>query len=101
MSSESRRNPRFVCAWAAVIDGPRGALRGTCTNISLGGAYVSGPSLPIGATCTMTIELGARGTLRLTAQVRHQSPAGMGVQFTRFEPGQVDVLQQLIASLPR
>jgi hypothetical protein len=64
MSSESRRNPRFVCAWAAVI-------------------------------------VGARGTLRLTAQVRHQSPAGMGVQFTRFEPGQVDVLQQLIASLPR
>jgi hypothetical protein len=101
MSSEARRDPRFTCAFAAVVDGPRGALRGTCTNVSLGGVYFAGPSLPIGSTCLMTIDLGPRGTLRLTAEVRHQSAAGMGLQFTRFEPGHAERLQQLIASLPR
>ncbi|MDX2008869.1 MAG: PilZ domain-containing protein [Myxococcaceae bacterium] len=101
MSQESRRNPRFVCQFSGVVAGPRGALRGTCTNVSLGGLYFHGPTLPVGASTTLTIDVGARGSLRVQVEVRHQSASGMGVQFTRFEPGQLEVLQQVIAGLAR
>jgi hypothetical protein len=102
-SSEARRNPRFRCSFPAVVDGPRGALRGTCTNVSLGGLYVAGPVLPVGTNATVTIDLGAKGKLKFQAEVRHQSatPPGLGLQFTRFEPGQAEGLQALIAWLPK
>ncbi|MCU0699808.1 MAG: PilZ domain-containing protein [Myxococcaceae bacterium] len=101
MSSESRRNPRHACQFSAAAAGPRGALRGRCTNLSLGGLYFEGPTLPVGASTTLTVDVGARGTLRVQAQVRHQSTSGMGVQFTRFEPGQLELLQQVLAGLAR
>jgi hypothetical protein len=101
MLSDSRRNPRYRCALPAVVDGPRGALRGTCTNVSLEGLFFEGPSLAVGVTVSLTLDLGHRGKLRVQAQVRNQLPGGMGVQFTRFEPGQAEALQQLIVSLPK
>jgi hypothetical protein len=41
------------------------------------------------------------GRFQALAEVRHHAPGrrGMGVQFMRLEPGQVEVLQRILASL--
>jgi c-di-GMP-binding flagellar brake protein YcgR len=69
----------------------------------LGGLFFDGPELPLGNMVTVTVDLGARGMIKLLAQVRHHSVTrrGMGLQFTRLDPVHVDTLQRLIAQLTR
>lgn len=73
-------------------------MRADCTNISLGGAFLNGAQLPVGSLTTVTIEVPGSTALTISAQVRHHSvsPRGMGVQFFRLEPAQVEVLQKLV-----
>jgi len=101
--AELRRDPRLRCALVAVFEGPRGAVRGTCTNVSVGGLFFEGNQLPVGSNADVTLELPHGGRLRLHCQIRHHAttPKGMGAQFTRFEPGQVEVLQRLLETLTR
>ncbi len=101
--SESRREVRLPCSFPAALEGPRGALRGFCKNISIGGLFFEGHELPLGKMVNVTVDLGARGRLKSLAQVRHHSvtPKGMGLQFTRLDPADVDTLQRLIAQLTR
>ena len=101
--SELRRDPRFRCSLPAVFEGPRGAVRGQCTNVSVGGLFFEGNQLPIGTNADVTIEVPQVGTLKLHCQIRHHSvtPKGMGVQFTRFEPGQGELLQRFLATVAR
>ena len=88
--NDLRSNPRHACAFPAVFEGPRGAVRGTCTNLSVGGLFFEGAQLAIGSNVSVTLDLGALGKLKLSCQVRHHvlSPKGMGAQFSRFDPGQ-------------
>jgi len=100
--NDVRSNPRHPCAFPAVFEGPRGAVRGTCTNVSIGGLFFEGPQLAIGSNLSVMIDFGVHGKLKLSCQVRHHAvtPKGMGAQFSRFDPGQLDVLQKVLASFP-
>lgn len=84
--SENRKNPRFACTVSAVLEGPRGVVRGTCRGISVGGLFFIGAALPIGRSFELKVELPA-GRINVMAEVRyhHAYPegAGMGLKFTR------------------
>lgn len=101
--NDVRSNPRHTCSFPAVFEGPRGAVRGTCTNLSVGGLFFEGAQLPVGSNVSVTLDLGPLGKLKLSCQVRHHAvtPKGMGAQFSRFDPGQVEVLQKVLASFPK
>jgi hypothetical protein len=75
-------------------------VRGVCTNVSLGGLFLVGMQLPLRSMTRVTVDHPTIG--RFTAHVevmRHSlTPKGMGVQFTRLEPSQIEVLQRLIAA---
>jgi hypothetical protein len=76
-------------------------VRGTCTNLSPGGLFLEGAQLPVGAMITAFLDHPALGHFKALAEVRHHcaSPRGMGVQFTRLEPGQVALLQRILGTL--
>ena len=94
---QSRREPRIPVAFTASCESARRRVRGACTNLSLGGAFLDGVQLPVGFHTTVTIEVLGRGELKAAAEVRrHQvSPRGMGVQFARLDLEQVTHLQLL------
>jgi hypothetical protein len=97
--AEKRRHPRAPCSIPAAADGPRGPVRGTCTNLSLGGAFIEGVTLSVGAPTRVTFSLPGGVELVLDAQVRRQSatPRGIGVEFMRLDPQKVALLEQLVA----
>lgn len=99
MSVEKRQHPRSTCSLPAAADGPRGPVRGTCTNLSLSGAFLEGMQLSMGASTRVTLAVPGVGEVVLEAQVkRHSSsPRGMGVEFMRLDPQKVALLQQLVA----
>lgn len=99
--TDVRRNPRFACSFPAVFHGPRGAVRGTCTNLSLGGLYFQGNSLAVGSNAEVTLDLQSLGKLKLHCEIRHHGSHGMGVQFTRFEPDQAELLQRVLVMLQK
>jgi hypothetical protein len=74
-------------------------VRGTCTNISLGGAFLEGIQLSLGALTRVTLAVPGVGEVVLEAQVKRHStsPRGMGVEFMRLDPQSVALLQQLVA----
>ena len=100
MKTDMRASPRLRCELRATADGPRGPLRGVCTNVSLSGLFLEGIQLPLRSMTRITVEHPTIG--RFCAQVeimRHSvTPKGMGVQFTRLEPSQIEVLQKLITA---
>jgi len=86
---------------SAFAEGPRGPVRGVCTNISLGGLFLEGTQqLPVKAMTTVTVEHPTLGKFSAQAEVMHHAftPKGMGLKFMRLEPTQLAVLQKLIAS---
>jgi hypothetical protein len=94
---ERRQFPRFPCSFVAFIEGPRGPMRGTCVDLSLGGAFIDGVLLNQDAPTTVTIEFpGVK--FAVSAQVRRvsTSPKGVGLQFTRLEPQHVATLQRFV-----
>lgn len=101
-SAEHRSHDRAPCRIPGGAEGPRGPVRGACTNLSPGGLFLEGVQLPVGAMITVFLDHPTLGQFRALAEVRHHgaTPRGMGVQFTRLEPGQVGLLQRLLAALP-
>jgi hypothetical protein len=96
MSDEDRRVfPRFACRFPAAADGPRGPIRGTCTDLSMGGLFLEGVTLGANALTQVTIDFPT-GKAVFQAQVRRVSmaPKGIGLQFTRLETQQLAVLQK-------
>ena len=85
-----------MCSFACAVEGPRGPVRGTCSNLSIGGLFFSGGQLPMGTATTVTVDFLIKGKLVLQAAVRHHSPAGMGMEFTRLEQGQLTLLAKVI-----
>lgn len=96
MSAEDRRQfPRFACRYPASADGPRGPMRGTCSDLSMGGLFLEGVVLNPSSLASVTIEFPS-GRLTFQAQVRRVTtqPPGSGLQFTRLESHQLAVLQR-------
>ncbi|HZA49499.1 MAG TPA: PilZ domain-containing protein [Myxococcaceae bacterium] len=85
---QNRRNVRVVCGAPAKLEGPRGPVKGTCRNLSIGGLFFIGGSLPIGQTVEITIELPDAGRIQAVGEIRyhHDYPEGpgMGIRFTRL-----------------
>ena len=80
----------------------RGTVRGVCENISLGGMFVVGPTLPVGATVEWTVELPApHGPVKVIGEVRFvRAASGIGVRFTRLSSDDIAKLQRFIATAP-
>lgn len=96
MGFEDRRQfPRFPCRFTAWVEGPRGPMKGACTDLSMGGAFIEGvTSVHKDAVVTLSIEFAPGVQAVLHAQVRRVDPAhGVGVQFIRLEPQAVSMLQ--------
>lgn len=74
-------------------------MRGSCTNLSMGGAFLEGVQLSLGASTRVTLTVPGTGEVVFDAQVRRHSsaPRGMGVEFMRLDPQKVALLQQLVA----
>lgn len=72
-------------------------MRGTCTDLSLGGAFIDGVLLNQDAPTTVTIEFPG-ASLVVQAIVRRAStqPRGVGLQFSRLEPQHVATLQRFV-----
>lgn len=99
--ADQRTEPRFVCGAPTRGMGPRGTVRGTCDNISLGGMFVAGPSLPMGATIEWTVELPAPfGPVKALSEVRFVRAGGVGVRFSRLSPDDIRTIQRFIATAP-
>ena len=82
---ENRRTPRVPCRAPVSVEGPRGPMRGVCRDISLGGLFFLGPTLPVGRTCEVTIELSPGTRAVAQAECRFVSDGtGMGLSFARI-----------------
>jgi hypothetical protein len=101
MAADARHDPRLPCSFPASADGPRGKVRGTCTNLSQGGLFLEGVQLALGSSTVVHVDLGGFGALSIPAQVRHHqlTPRGMGVQFLRLEQPQAEKLKAVLARL--
>jgi hypothetical protein len=101
MSLENRTHARAACSFPGGAEGPRGPVRGTCSNLSVGGLFLEGVQLPVGSMVTVFVDHPTQGRFQALAEVRHHAPdrRGMGVRFTRLEPDQVELLKRLLASL--
>ena len=99
MSLDERRQfPRIACRFPASAEGPRGPVRGTCADLSMGGLFLEGAVLNSGSLTSVTIEFPS-GALSFQAQVRRVStqPRGSGLQVTRLESQQLAVLEKYAA----
>ena len=97
MGMEDRRqHPRFECRYPASAYGPRGPVRGTCTNLSVGGLFLEGVVISTEAVVAVVTVEFPDGALSFHAQVRRVSnyPRGTGFQFLRLEPQHVAALQK-------
>jgi len=99
---EQRKNPRHPCQFPAAVDGPRGPVRGTCTNLSLGGLFLSGIHDQLGHTTMVSVDFGAQQQLSVVGLVGRAStnPPGIGVLFERLEQAQLELLKKIIGTLP-
>ena len=62
-----------------------GETGGMMVNLSLGGAYIEGPAVPLGSEIEVEFALFDRYTLHAKAVVRHFSlNTGMGVEFKQL-----------------
>ncbi len=97
--TDQRTEPRYVCGAPAKGKGPRGVVRGTCENISLGGMFVACAALPVGANLEWTVDLPAPiGPVQVVGEVRFvRAASGVGVRFTRLTPNDITKLRTFIA----
>jgi hypothetical protein len=97
---ERRQFPRFPCRFPASAEGPRGPVRGHCTDLSVGGLFIEGITLSKDSLTTVKIEFPS-GPVSFQAQVRRvitEGNKGTGLQFMRLEPQQLVVLQRFAKS---
>ncbi len=101
-SQERRRHVRFPCAGVAQVweGGNQYAVTGRLNEISMGGCYVEMMS-PMRARTAVRLELEIDGhSVRLEAVVRTSQPAfGMGLEFTRVAPPELEKLHRVVAVL--
>ncbi len=88
----NRRNVRVFCGAPAKLEGPRGPVRGICRNLSGGGLFFVGGTVPVGRSVELEITL-PEGKVTATGEVRYlhdyDEGPGMGIRFVRI--GQEDL----------
>lgn len=85
----NRHNGRLFCGVPARFDGPRGPVRGSCRNLSVGGLFFLGGTAPVGRSVELQIELPDGPPIRATGEVRYHHDygsegQGMGIRFVRI-----------------
>jgi uncharacterized protein (TIGR02266 family) len=100
---DQRREPRFRCDAPARAEGPRGPVRGVCKNISVGGMFFSGTSMPVGTSVEWVIDLPNKlGRVRAVGEVRYlqsgEGGPGMGVRFTRLSQEDLERIKRFVAT---
>jgi uncharacterized protein (TIGR02266 family) len=100
VTSNRRKNPRVPCVCEVKVLGPRGSVRGTTKNISVGGVYVASKDLlPIGTSCEADITFQGQ-KMRALVEVRHHQrlddQPGMGLKFVRLEPSMLAAVQKFV-----
>lgn len=97
--TNSRKTPRVACGVPARAEGPRGPLRGQCTSLSRAGMFFTGPTVPIGSSVEVDVDLPGRG-IHAFGEVRYHvsrpGSAGMGIRFTRLAQADLEHLGQYI-----
>ena len=96
----NRRNVRVFCNAPARVEGPRGPIRGVCRNLSLGGLFFLGGTLPIGKAADFTIDLPA-GKVQAQGEIRYHHDygtegQGMGVKFVRITQEHLALVAQWV-----
>ncbi len=98
---ESRRNARVPCGAAVTLAGPRGIMRGTARDLSLGGFFFLGATLPVGRSFAFTLILDGsniNGVAEARFHHRFDDGAGMGVKFVRIEAEDLKLVQRWVAA---
>lgn len=98
----NRRNVRVSCGAPARVEGPRGPIRGTCRDLSLGGLFFVGGPLPVGKSAELSIQLPQLGTIQAVVEVRyhHDYPEGpgMGIKFSRISQEHLALVNRWVES---
>lgn len=99
--TNSRKTPRVALTAPARADGPRGPVRGTCRSLSRGGMFFSGPTLPVGQSIQLHLELPQLGKVEALGEVRYHvntDGGGMGIRFTRLAAEHLERVNQFVAA---
>jgi hypothetical protein len=69
-----------------------------CANVSLGGLFIQGVQLPLGSMTQIAFDHPKLGRFSALAEVKHHTatPKGMGVQFMRLGPEQIELLKHML-----
>ncbi|MBI5546172.1 MAG: PilZ domain-containing protein [Deltaproteobacteria bacterium] len=94
-----RRFVRVECDAEALVTLPGESHRGVCANLSVGGAFFRGSSLPAGATVSITMSLAESGPVMVVGEVRHSSPEGSGIRFTQLPPNALTSIHGYVNAL--
>jgi len=100
MADNRRKNSRVPCGFEAKAFGPRGTLRATVRNLSVGGLYLATKDpLPVGTVAEVELLIDGQ-KLKATAEVRHhqrmEDLPGMGLKFVRLEPSTIAAIQKFV-----
>jgi hypothetical protein len=100
VASNRRKNPRVPCSYEGKVLGPRGSLRGTVKNLSVGGFYLASKELlPLGTSVAAEIVIDGQ-KLQATAEVRHHQrihdEPGMGLKFVRVDSAMLAAVQKAV-----
>lgn len=104
VSSNRRKNPRIPCTLEGKVLGPRGSVRGTVKNISVGGFYLASKDLlPVGTSVEAELTIDGQ-KVRATSEVRHHQrldeQPGMGLKFVRLDATMLAAVQKIIDAAP-
>ena len=80
-----RRFTRVTCNAAAMVAYGDSTFAGVCENISVGGAFFKGASLPSLTEVHMMLCLPSIGPIEVLGEVRHAHEDGFGLRFKRVE----------------
>lgn len=97
--SSTRHDVDLPCTFSA--DGTSAApVETRITNLSVGGAFVANPRLPMGRRVHVTFRVPTQeGTISSGAVVRWATDQGVGVQFDGLRPKDVWALSKYFESL--
>ena len=83
----------------ARAEGPRGPLRGQCTSLSRAGMFFTGPTMPVGTSLELRVDLPGK-PFQAVGEVRYHvsrpGSAGMGIRFTRLAQEDLERIGQYI-----
>lgn len=97
-----RRNLRIPCSVPTRLENCEQSVSGICTDLSLGGTLFIGPTLTVGETVNLTMELSSVGRIRLAGEVvghrPHPGGSGMAIRFPLLTQGDLRAINRFVAN---